>query len=123
MTITEVAKDQFVDGGNPGVGKAIVIGSVAGIVFSFTGVGGACLAAGWEWTTALGLGAFASIWSGLGFGFMFGGIVYVTKLERLQEAERMAARSSASAEARTAGSPADRQGAMASRTPGSATLA
>lgn len=74
------------------MGKAIVYGAVGGIVVTFVGVAGACLFGGWELSTAIGLGVFASIWSGLGFGFMFGGIVYVTKLEALQEAERKAAR-------------------------------
>lgn len=95
MTISERAKDQFVDGGNPGVGKAIVFGAIGGIVVTFAGVGAACLIAGYPWTTAFGLGLFASVWSGLGFGFMFGGIVYVTKLEALEEAERKVARTSA----------------------------
>jgi hypothetical protein len=92
MSVTERAKDQFVDGGNPGVGKAIILGAVSGFVLAFLVVGGLCLAAGYEWTTALGLAVFASVWSGLGFGSMAGGIVYVTKLEALQEAERKAAR-------------------------------
>jgi hypothetical protein len=92
MSVTERAKDQFVDGGNPGVGKAIVYGAIGGVCVAFLGVGSLCLLAGYAWTTALGLGVFASVWSGLGFGFMFGGIMYVTKLEALDDAERKAAR-------------------------------
>jgi hypothetical protein len=77
MSVTERAKDQFVDGGNPGVGKAIVYGAIGGVCVAFLGVGSLCLLA---------------VWSGLGFGFMFGGIMYVTKLEALDDAERKAAR-------------------------------
>ncbi len=120
MSVPEIAKDQFVDGGNPGVGKAIVLGAVAGIVITFVAVGAAVLVAGYGWTAALGLGLFASIWSGLGFGFMFSGIVYVTRLETLHEAEQVAARTAAPAPAAAA---ATDEAPMARPSPGSTTLA
>ena len=63
----------------PGMGRAILVGSAIGVVISFVGVTAGMLAYGIEWGSAVGLGAFVAFWGGLGFGSMMGGVVWASR--------------------------------------------
>jgi hypothetical protein len=55
-----------------GLGHAILIGSLIGFVTVATVVVLIGLLAGWDARNAIGIGAFAGIWGGPGFGGMMG---------------------------------------------------
>ncbi len=76
----------------PGMAKALTIGVAVGVAVSFFGVGGAFLAAGQPWTTAIGMGVFVAMWGGLGFGGMLGGVIWASGVEGSAERERLEAR-------------------------------
>ena len=79
----------------PGMAKALTIGVAVGVAASFFGVGGAFLAAGQPWTTAIGMGVFVAMWGGLGFGGMLGGVIWASRVEGATEHERLEARQEA----------------------------
>lgn len=59
----------------------IVRASVIAVIASFALVTTLMLAGGQRLGPALGLALFASIWGGLGFGAMLGGVAYATRQE------------------------------------------
>jgi len=65
----------------PGLGRHVLIGSIVGIFLSLPLITLGALAAGQKWQSALGLGLFTSLWGGMGFGSMVGGVIYATKIE------------------------------------------
>lgn len=67
-------------GTREGLREALVVGAVIGTVLSLAGVTVAMVAGGLEdWGGAFGLGVFVAIWGGLGFGTMFGGVMWASK--------------------------------------------
>ena len=68
----------------PGLGRALIAGSIVGVLLSFLGVTIGILALGIEWESALGLGVFVAFWGGLGFGTMVGGVVYAFGVEEAE---------------------------------------
>jgi hypothetical protein len=70
-----------------GAGKvALVAGLVGTVVMLGTGIG-ISMVGGTSFIDALGIGAFAALWGGPGFGGMAGGIYYVSREERRRAAE------------------------------------
>lgn len=70
-----------------GAGKvALVAGLVGTVVMLGTGIG-ISMVGGTSFIDALGIGAFAALWGGPGFGGMAGGIYYVSREERRHTAE------------------------------------
>src|SRR6478609_1434991 len=65
----------------PGIGRSMVIGCAIGVTLSMVVVVSGMLALGVETPSAIGLGLFVSFWGGLGFGTMFGGVAYATRIE------------------------------------------
>lgn len=62
-----------------GMGRTILIGSVAGVVIAFAAVTVLARMAGVEWWSAIGLGAFVGFWGGLGFGSMVAGVMWASR--------------------------------------------
>jgi hypothetical protein len=58
----------------PGMMRAVVLGSLIGIVAAFALVGGGMYIAGMGGSGALAVGGMAAFWGGLGFGSMIGGV-------------------------------------------------
>jgi hypothetical protein len=85
----------------PGTLRAVALGSLIGVVLAFAGVAGALLVSGKGTATALGIGAMAAFWGGLGFGSMLGGTLH---LVRATEGPRRATETAPSAD-RAAPSP------------------
>lgn len=65
----------------PGLGRHIVIGSAVAFALSFPLILIGAMMLGQRWESAAGLSLFASLWGGIGFGSMVGGVIYVSKLE------------------------------------------
>ena len=65
----------------PGIGRSMVIGCAIGVTLSMVVVVSGMLALGVETPSAIGLGLFVAFWGGLGFGTMFGGVAYATRIE------------------------------------------
>ncbi|MBN2622202.1 MAG: hypothetical protein JXA83_02480 [Acidimicrobiales bacterium] len=65
----------------PGMMRAVVLGSLIGIVAAFAFVGGGMYLAGMGTSGALAVGGMAAFWGGLGFGSMFGGVWNMTRNE------------------------------------------
>ncbi len=65
----------------PGIGRAVAIGALVGMVLFFVGIGGAMLALGLTGPAALGIGLFEAGFGGLGFGAMTGGVIYISRHE------------------------------------------
>jgi hypothetical protein len=58
----------------PGMMRAVVLGSLIGMVAAFALVGGGMYIAGMGGSGALAVGGMAAFWGGLGFGSMIGGV-------------------------------------------------
>lgn len=61
----------------PGLGRSIVIASAATITIVLVGVTAGLLATGTSLASSIGIGVFAALWGGGGFGAMIGGVVHV----------------------------------------------
>ena len=72
----------------PSIGRALVLGTVAGFVFVVALVTGVGILSDLEPMGALGLGVFIGMWGGAGFGFMTAGAL---SLARHTDAEHAAA--------------------------------
>ncbi len=66
-----------------GVGRAALIGAGIGFATMAGTATAAGLVGGLPLITALGIGTFAAVWGGPGFGALFGAIVAITRNERL----------------------------------------
>ncbi len=73
----------------PGVARALVMGTLFGFVAVVAVVTGGGIVSGLEPMGALGLGVFIGMWSGAGFGFMTAGSL---SLARQTDAQHAAAR-------------------------------
>lgn len=76
---SEHPADQFHD--PPGLGRHIVIGSLVGVALSLPLITLGSMMLGQRWESAFALALFASLWGGIGFGSMVGGVIYASKLE------------------------------------------
>ncbi len=76
---TEHAADQWHD--PPGLGRHVIIGSAVAFALSFPLVLIGAMMLGQRWESALALSLFATLWGGIGFGSMVGGVIYASKLE------------------------------------------
>lgn len=65
----------------PGLLRAVAIGSLLGIVLAMLAVTGALLAGGSSTSEAVGIGAMAAFWGGLGFGSMVGGVIFLSRFD------------------------------------------
>ena len=61
----------------PGLLRAVAVGSGIGAVAAMIAVGGALVLSGHGSPAALGIGGMAAFWGGLGFGSMLGGVVHL----------------------------------------------
>lgn len=64
--------------GVEGIGHAILVGSIVGGLITFLVTGGITLLASHQWGPALGVGLFAAMWGGPGFGGMLGAVSAMT---------------------------------------------
>ena len=76
---SEHPADEFHD--PPGLGRHVIIGSTVAFALSFPLIAIGAMLLGQQWQGAVALSLFASIWGGLGFGSMVGGVIYASKLE------------------------------------------
>jgi hypothetical protein len=65
----------------PGLLRAVAIGSLVGIVLAMLAVTGALLVGGSSTSEAVGIGAMAAFWGGLGFGSMVGGVIFLSRVD------------------------------------------
>lgn len=65
----------------PGLLRAVAVGSGIGAVAAMIAVGGALVLSGQGSSAALGIGGMAAFWGGLGFGSMLGGVVHLQGLQ------------------------------------------
>jgi hypothetical protein len=70
-----------------GIGRAAANGAVIGFIVVLAIVGGIALVAGAGMVSALGVGAFAAVWGGPGWGGMVGAVRYA---DRIADDERSA---------------------------------
>lgn len=68
----------------PGTLRSVVIGSVVGVVAGFAFVAGGMVLDGFSGSESLAVGGMGALWGGLGFGSMFGGVMHLTRLEKLE---------------------------------------
>jgi len=66
----------------PGLGRSILIFGTVSFITVFVLVAAGLRVTGSELSTAIGLGMFAAIWGGGGFGAMIGGVMHATRLEQ-----------------------------------------
>lgn len=67
-------------GTREGLGRSLKVGAVAGTILSLIACTVAMVLGGLEeWGSAFGFGVFVAIWGGLGFGTMFGGVMWASK--------------------------------------------
>ena len=71
----------------PGMARAVVAGSLVGVVVALVGVTAAMASLGANFVAALGLGIFVAFWGGVGFGTMVGGVFWANALEEQAHAE------------------------------------
>lgn len=64
---------------DPPYGRNAAIGAVVGFLFFGGAVVLACLTCGLGLVDALGPGVFAGLWGGVGFGFMMGGTLVLSR--------------------------------------------
>lgn len=76
---SEHPADQWHD--PPGLGRHVMIGSLVGIALSFPLIAIGAMLLGQQWQSAGALALFASLWGGMGFGSMVGGVIYASRLE------------------------------------------
>ena len=76
-----------IDAPEAGIGRAAVNGALLGFVVVLAVVTGIALAAGAGLISALGVGAFAALWGGPGWGGMVGAVRYA---DRIADDERNA---------------------------------
>lgn len=63
-----------------GLGHALIVGAIVGTVLSVVGCTLAMVVGGLEeLRSAFGFALFVGIWGGLGFGTMFGGVLWASK--------------------------------------------
>ena len=65
----------------PGLGRHIIIGSAVAFALSFPLILIGAVMLGQQWQSAAALSLFASLWGGIGFGSMVGGVIYASNLE------------------------------------------
>lgn len=65
----------------PGLGRYVAIAAAASFVVVLVGVSAGLMAASTSFVDSLGIGAFAAVWGGGGFGAMIGGVLYVHRFE------------------------------------------
>ena len=63
----------------PGTLRAVVRGSLIGVVVALTGISGSLYLSGHGAGVALGIGGMAAFWGGLGFGSMLGGTLHLIR--------------------------------------------
>jgi hypothetical protein len=68
----------------PGLLRAVAVGSGIGAVAAMVAVGGALVLSGHGSSAALGIGGMAAFWGGLGFGSMLGGVLHLQSAEEAQ---------------------------------------
>lgn len=61
----------------PGLGRSIIIASTATITFVLIAVTAGLMATGTSLASSFGIGVFAALWGGGGFGAMIGGVVHI----------------------------------------------
>lgn len=66
----------------PGFGRSILTWLAIAVISVMTLVTGGMLLSGAELVDAVGLGLFATMWGGTGFGVMLGGVVHANRLEQ-----------------------------------------
>lgn len=66
----------------PGFGRSILTWLAIAMVTVMILVTGGMLLSGTEPANAVGLGLFATMWGGTGFGVMLGGVVHANRLEQ-----------------------------------------
>lgn len=84
------------------LGRALVVGGLIGVVLMAAAVFVAALAVGAGPAGSLGIAVFCAFWGGLGFGCMFGGVMYSVREER-READKINEVESAASRASVAG--------------------
>lgn len=65
----------------PGLGRSIVVAGGAAVLMVLSAVTVGLLTLGAPWTSSLGIGAFAALWGGGGFGVMIGGVLYAHRAD------------------------------------------
>lgn len=68
-----------------GVGRAALLGALIGVVVMTAAAMGIVCAAGVGSVDAFGVGAMVGLWSGAGFGSLFGAIIVITRNESTRE--------------------------------------
>ena len=63
----------------PGTLRAVVRGSLIGVVVALTGISGPLYLSGHGAGVAFGIGGMAAFWGGLGFGSMLGGTLHLIR--------------------------------------------
>jgi hypothetical protein len=63
----------------PGTLRACAVGAAVGSVLAMCGVGGGLWLSTHSVTVAIGVGAMAAFWGGLGFGAMLGGTIHLIR--------------------------------------------
>ncbi|HWJ98275.1 MAG TPA: hypothetical protein VNQ33_08955 [Acidimicrobiales bacterium] len=67
--------------GEPGLGRSIAVAAAVSMAVVLAAVTGVLVATGAPVVTSLGIGAFAALWGGGGFGAMIGGVLYAQRVE------------------------------------------
>lgn len=73
VSVTTSGPQALAEPGEQIIWRRAAIGAVIGFLFTLVAVGGLGTLGGLNAAAAVGIGAFAGIWSGVGFGFMMGG--------------------------------------------------
>lgn len=91
-TTSDVAGDVAVvlpaESAGPSFGKSVLVGSTIAFVIVFTVAAGVSLWGGFSVIDAIGLGVFAGLWGGPGFGGMLGAIAHYVRTEEGATAPR-----------------------------------
>jgi hypothetical protein len=64
-----------------GLGRSMLVAGAAAVTFVLVAVAGGLTATGSSFVEALGIGTFAALWGGGGFGAMIGGVVHAHRAE------------------------------------------
>jgi hypothetical protein len=73
VSVTVAAPETAAEPGEQIIWRRAAIGAFIGFVFTLVVVGALSTLGGLDPAAAMGIGTFAGIWSGVGFGFMMGG--------------------------------------------------